>query len=399
MAINWRAEACDLAPDPQSGAAITRLTCAAMHSTNLYFEQPYGTPDGRRIAYARSLQADPRLPPTELCVADLTTLRVASIDSDIVSTWFATSSWSGKLHYVRGNGELIRVDLATLEKEIVMTHWPLPAPVILWSATPDMRVLIAARREGDTTTVYRVDTAARSLHPIYRSTDIIGHMQIDPVGGRDMLIQRNWRQGTRVNSTHFLIDLDGQNERPLKIGEPWTGNSTGHATWVGGTGRIATPLHGPGLFLSRGERLHDARHPQGNYAVVGPDDEQARILAAPEHFFNHAGTSRCGRYFVAESLRNGIPGAVEIVVGNLETGRYRTLVANCGSRCGGAAASHVHAWFTADTRRVIYTADPDGLAQVHAARLPDGFLESLDAPGSEAHAAREHDVEPGRVGA
>lgn len=65
MAINWRAEACDLAPDPQSGAAITRLTCAAMHSTNLYFEQPYGTPDGCPTAFwnRSTRRAQKRMPP------------------------------------------------------------------------------------------------------------------------------------------------------------------------------------------------------------------------------------------------------------------------------------------------------------------------------------------------
>lgn len=381
MAIKWRAEACDLAADPRSGAAITRLTCAAMHSVNLYFEQPYGTPDGRRIAYARSREADPRYPPTELCVADLKTLRVASIDSDIVSSWFATSSWSGLLHYVRANGELIRVDLNTLEKQILLTHWPLPLPVTLWSVTPDMRYLLAARREEEISRLWLVDTVERTYRAIYQSADILGHIQINPVNGRDILIQRNWRQDGRVNSTHFLIDLDGQNERPLKVGEPWTANSTGHATWVGDTGRIATPVQWQGLFVDfaggAGGGRHDPRHPDGNYVIVGPGDERPRIFHAPEHLFDHAGVSRCGRYFVSESFRNGLPGAVEIVVGNIASGVYRTLVGDCGSRGGGAAASHVHAWFTADTRHVIYNADPDGLSQVHKACLPEGFLESL----------------------
>lgn len=378
MAIKWRAEACDLASDPGSGAEIARLTGAALHSCNLYFEQPYGTPDGRRIAFARSPEADPRLPPTELCVADLATLRVASIDSDIVSTWFATSSWSGLLHYVRANGELIRVDLATLEKEILLTHFPLLPPVTLWSVTPDRRHLIAAKGEGGATVVWRVDTVERTCRPVYRSPDVIGHMQIHPGHGRDILIQRNWRQDGRVNSTHFILDLDGGNERPLKVGEPHTANSTGHATWVGDTEKIATPVHSPGLFDWQGARGHDARHPEGNYVVVGPGDEKPFVFRAPEHYFNHAGVSRCGRYFVAESFRNGLPGAVEIVVGNLRTGRYRTLVGDCGSRGGGAAASHVHAWFTADSRHVIYNADPTGLCQVHKARLPGDFLASLE---------------------
>lgn len=382
MPIRWRAEACDLAPDPVSGAEITRLTSAAKHSTNLYFEQPYGTPDGRRIAYGRSIETDPRFPPTELCVADLETLRVTPIDADIVSTWFATCSWSGKIHYLRASGELIRVDIATLEKDIVMTYFPLPAPITLWSLTPDLRYLVAARRDDDGARIWRVDTVEHECREIYTSTDILGHIQINHITGKDILIQRNWRQDGRTNATHFLIDIEGGNERPLRIGEPWTANSTGHASWVADTGRIATPVGVTGRFrespAAAGRNLHDPRHPGGNFVIVGPDDEQARAFEAPEHLFNHASVSRCGRYFVSESFCHGIPGVVEIVVGNLETGGYRTLVQDSGSRGGGGAASHVHAYLTADNQHVVYTADPDGLGQVHKARLPAGFLESLD---------------------
>jgi hypothetical protein len=273
------------------------------------------------------------------------------------------------------------VDLGTLEKQIIMTHWPLPLQVPLWSVTPDLRYLVAARREEDLSRVWLVDTVMKSFRQIYASADILGHIQVNPANGRDILVQRNWRQDGRVNSTHFLIDLDGRNERPLKVGEPWTANSTGHATWVGDTGRIATPVQWPGMSVSiaagTGLGRHDARHPEGNYVMVGPGDDRGRVFHAPEHLFDHAGTSRCGRYFVAESFRNGLPGAVEIVIGNMETGAYRTLVGDCGSRGGGAAASHVHAWFTADSRHVIYNADPDGLSQVHKARVPDGFLDAL----------------------
>lgn len=394
MAIHWKAEACDLAPDPVSGAAICRLTSSALHNINIYFEQPHTTPDGKRIGYLRAVHADPRQPPTELCVADLERLRIASIDTDIANSWIATSPWSGRLYYLRHNGELICVDLATLEKEIVLTHWPLALDVTLWSVTPDFRKLLAMRRGSDgQSELLRVDLRNGKVRTLYRSRDALGHVQIDPVTGRDILVQHN--RGLRVDrygrrrqektehsgATHFILDINGRNVRPLRIGEPDTAPTTGHASWMGNSGRIATPVHVPGesrAFSERGHPpVHDPRHPAGNMIAVGPG-EAPEPFPAPEHLFNHASCSRCGRYFVAESLRHGLPGPVEIVVGAWKTGKHATLVRDCGSQGGGPACSHVHAYFTADNRHVIYNADPFGIAHVHKARLPEGFLAALD---------------------
>jgi len=52
-------------------------------------------------------------------------------------------------------------------------------------------------------------------------------------------------------------------------------------------------------------------------------------------------------------------------------------VADCGATGGGPACSHPHAYFTADNRNVIYNADRHDLSHVYAARVPEGFLESL----------------------
>ena len=73
------------------------------------------------------------------------------------------------------------------------------------------------------------------------------------------------------------------------------------------------------------------------------------------------------------------PGPIELVVGNINTGKYRTLVSNCGAQGGGAAASHPHAYFTADNRNVIYNGNPNDLSNVYAARVPEEFLASLEA--------------------
>ena len=91
--------------------------------------------------------------------------------------------------------------------------------------------------------------------------------------------------------------------------------------------------------------------------------------------------SRCGRYAVSESFRAEVGhfGPISIVVVDLDTGRHRTLVRDCGSHGGGGGAAWrtVLPQITADNRRVVFNADPDGILNVYSAEIPDGFLESL----------------------
>jgi len=396
MAIRWEAEAMDMGPEPQSGAWITRLTSTVMSNINIYYEQPYGSPDGSRIAYARAHSSDPRIPPSQLCVADLEKLKVCLVEPEVASHWIATSSWSGKVHYLRPNGELIRLDIMTLEKEIVMTHWPLSMDSYLWSVTPDMRYLVTSFYDWEYQfNLVRVDMQNRKWKVIYRHPYVHGHIQVNHVDGKDILLQRN--RGMRQNNlrerkieevehkgaTHILIDIDGDNERELQIGEPFTAPSTGHASWVSDTGRMGTPVGTSsgmqvGLPPEQVKVIHDKRHPQGNFIVVGPQDDKPLTVSAPEHLFNHASMSKCGNYFVADCFCHGLPGPVEIVIGNIHTNKTRVLVSDCGAQGGGPACSHPHPYFTANNKRVIYNADPHSVCHIHMATVPDGFLKSLD---------------------
>jgi hypothetical protein len=228
---------------------------------------------------------------------------------------------------------------------------------------------------------------------------VLGHIQFNPVHGRDILVQLNrgmsidnygrirYHQGSAPGATHFYIGADGGNYRELPIGEPFTAPSCGHTAWVADTGRIGIAVNWTGMSVRREVlessnaqgTLHDPRHPQGNFMVVGPQDEKPHVFTAPEHIFNHVNVSRCGQYFVCDSYRNGIPGPIEIVVGNIVTGKYRTLVSDCGAQGGGPACSHPHPYFTANNHHVIYNADPHHVCHVHAARIPDEFMESLEA--------------------
>jgi hypothetical protein len=391
MAIRWEAEACDLDDDPVSGARITRLTYRPMSNINIYCEQPYTTPDGVKIAFTRAPSPDPRVPPFELCAADLQRLRVTSIEPVVASSMVATAAWSGLIYYLRPNGELICVDLETLEKQIIITHWEAPSNH-LDTVSPDHRYLAGSMRLPDNTFgIMLVDLKARDYTIIYRSEETLSHVQFNPVHGRELLVQVNknqrfdpktghW-QRENVAVTHIYLNVESGAVRELPIGPPYTANSCGHAAWVADSGRIGVAVNWKGMVyrkdLLKHGAMHDPRHPQGNFLIAGPDDDAPTVFTAPEHLFNHVNVSKCGRYFVCDSYRHGVPGPVELVVGNMATGKYRTLVSDCGATCGGPACSHPHPYLTADNRRVIYNCDRTGICQVHMAHLNDEFLASL----------------------
>lgn len=396
MKFRWEKEACELTRDAQSGAPIARLTSTLLHNVNIYYEQPYGSPDGNRIAYLRATSSDPRLPPgQQLCVADLETYSVGLLDDRVRTHWVANSPWSGHIYYLRDTGQLMHADLTTLKVSVALEKWPLHPDAYVFTASPDGKYVLSIFCDADYNChLARIDLQTGACETIYSHPFIHGHVQLNHVNGRDILLQRN--RGLRQNdqwqrkrepvevggATHVVVDIDGGEARDIRIGEPWTAASTGHASWVAGTGRMATPVQTAG-GVTVGEigdvppPRHDDRHPEGNMLIIGPDDEKPDVFPSPEHNFNHASMSRCGRYFVADCFRHGVPGPIEIVVGNIETGKHRVLVTDCTAQGGAPACSHPHPYFTADNRRVIYNADPHHICHIHMATLPDGFLDTL----------------------
>ncbi len=389
MNVQWMGEACDLQPETETGTEVTRLTAAVLSNINIYCEQPYTTPDGRRIAILRSPYADPRHPPSELWVVDLVTLRAAPIERHVRSIMVATAAYSGVLYYLTERRALARVNLATLECEELFA-WPLPDTMGFDSATPDGHYLIGGLGEPDFhTAIMRIDLRTGRAERIFRHPEIVNHLQVNPVTGRDILVQLNRRMSRNhegqsrpvanplAGATHFIIDIDGGNRRDLAIGEPHTSGTTGHSAWVADTGRIGVSTsyawkdpRTPGAL--------DPRQPDGNVFTVGPGDAAPAALRAPGHRFNHVSVSRDGRYFVCDCYHRGLPGRIALVIGSIATGKHRTVLWDCGAQGGCAACSHPHPYLTADNRRVIFNSDRTGVCHVHAAHVTPEFLASLD---------------------
>lgn len=385
MPLIWLGEAFDYPAVPESGCRVVRLTTTLKHHINVYCEHSYSSPDGKRIAILRSSSADPRIPPFDLLVADLQTLRLALIEQEVASYVVATASWSGQIYYVTREHELKRLDLSTLETEVLWSPWEFSPDFIMHTVSPDQRYLLGQLQQASyNTALVRVDLVEKSWKVIYEDPEISNaHPLFNPIHGEDISVMK--ATGYKVNDrqevidlpgprrvTHFFIDKDGGNYRELSFGEPHAPNGSGHSNWMGATGRMASVAK----FDYDSWEL-DPRYPQGNLFTAAPGEERPTVFEAPEHRFNHIAVSKCGRYFVCDSYLNGIPGAIPLVVGNFETGKYRNLLDNCGASGGASACSHPHAYFTADNKHVIFNADPYMVGHVYAARVPEGFLESL----------------------
>ncbi len=412
--IQWAQESCDRRDDPVSGARIIQLTSAVAISNNIYGEQPYGSPDGRRIVIARCQDFCWDETGT-LLVHELDTLKIARIPCTFKRIRGVThSAWSEYVYYWTPDRRLIRLSLMTLEQAEVFAdegglegfcecpgdflqrfgNAPLPSA----SMSPDQRYMIGMvpRLSGPGSPVFqivRLDLQTRTRDVIFEHPEISNpHLQFNPVTGAQILVQHN--QGLRmradgtlervgaVDCRLFVIDQDGKNQRDVPMGSPVTASGTGHECFVGDTGRILFSVGWEARSAS--DWRHDSRHPRGNLFTGVPGEKQPVCFPAPEHLFNHVSASRDGKYFVADSIphgrsfKHGVLQRASLVVGNLDTGRYRVLVEDSDASGGGNQCTHTHPYLTTDNRYVIYNADPGGIPQVFAARLPEGFLASLE---------------------
>jgi len=397
MPIHWNLESADRRDDPVSGARIIQLTSAAAISNNIYGEQPYTSPDGRRVVIARCQDFcwDEE---GSLLVHELDTLRITMVVRRAKGVRnVCNAAWSGLVYYWTPERKLMQLSLMTLaQKEIYAEEDPSvasPGDGGACSVSPDQRYLIwvSPRLKGRGAPVFqiiRLDLQKKTREVIFEHPEISNpHLQFNPVHGKQILVQNDVGRRLKKDGSVeqykasggrlFVIDADGRNLRVL----PVVDGITGHECFVADTGRVL--FSGNWVKQSDYDWRHTPRQPRGNLFTALPGDKTPIVFEAPEHRFNHVCASRCGRYFVADShtgpglFENGRFKPVSLVIGSLVTGKFRTLVENTEGTGGGNQCTHTHPYLTADNRHVIFNDDPAGIPQVFAARIPPGFLESL----------------------
>ena len=380
-------EACDWGHDPDSGARVVRLTSSPAMSHNIYCEQPYASPDGKRFLVCRKMDL---LGPAQLFVADLTSLAMTLIEPCVPADCIAHFSWAQWAYYPMMDGSVRRVSFVTLDREVVFPAGTIAPPPNSWleSVTSDGKWLIGYDRNASTS-----DDLSKSF--VSFALEIATGKRIDLVSGQYNTnphaqaalddSHRVLHQLIRPKQTPWVdvgvIDLAGSQRLQLPFGVT-SAESTGHMAWVADTGEVACACD-----WDRANRTHDPRHPEGNLLIARPGETTYRVFPAEGHGFYHVSISKCGRYFVCDDFMDfksdgfvtGPPGPIRIVIGNLDTGKSRALLKDCQNYgIAGSSRFEPDPYFTADLKHVIYNASPFGGMQVFAAEVPDEFLRSLD---------------------
>ncbi len=366
--IRWAKEACDLKPDPVSGAAITRLSGSAAFTHNIYCCEPTASRDGTRIAAMRYLDTFMN---AMLVGIDLTTKYTCLIEREMTG-WPVGPAWGGSIYYPSGT-KLMRASLDDMQVKPVLDFTGMPRCWQLMSFSSDERHMLytgVVGEDPETYNVVRVDlqTLKWRLLCDESTTERIGAV-FSPVTSDEILIGKTFWEGKLRFGRNLLADGDGKIIRELF-------SRVHHSVWVGDGSAVAA-LH----EMDYEKLVHLPKYPDGELVIYPKDGSAPRLIPAREHLLYHVSSSRCGRYLVFEGIENILKeGPVPIVVFGVKSGKYRTLVANCGCRGGGGGNDSRQAkpYFTADNRYVIYTADPDGIVNVYSAEVPAGFLESLD---------------------
>lgn len=379
-------ESAEWGTDLDSGAIVTRLTSGVAMANNIYCEQPYCSPDGRRLVIYRTM--DQLQEHCQLLVVDLVGRDTTLVEADVPTEWVAHSSWGEWFYYVMHDGSLRRCSLMTLKREEVLPAGSMPrqAGYHLQSITPDNQWLHGFVRSGAghlTSKVLNLSSGEERVL-LDGADNLNPHGQMALAGPPRLLYQLIRRApggGGPVRVPVFVRDIEGGPATQLPFGEPWSAESSGHMAWIADTGRIACVVN-----WNRPGKCHDPRHPSGNLLIAAPGDSQPSVFPAPDCGFYHVSISRCGRYFVCDDFMHWRatgqtdlkPGPTRIVIGNLGTGKYRVLLKDCQNfGTAGSSRYEPNPYFTADNRYVIYNSSPLGTLQVFAARVPAEFLESL----------------------
>ncbi len=373
----------DWGVDPGSGSLVRKLTGPPIWSHNIYCEQPYCSPDGKRVMVVRAI--DPFCATRQLLIADTASPWHLTLVEDAVFESFAHVAWGEWAYYQVADGSLRRISLLTLERQEVLPASEMPRPGTVWvtSISVDNRYLMIDEMVPDAGfTTYALDLQTLKKHVLATGKENRNpHSQFDRRTNGPHAMRQFFSPTGKSKIQVMADDLSTGKSAQFPIGGDWCAESSGHMAWVGLTGKVACAL-----AWDSTNRKHDPRHPEGNIAICSAGDEKPVIFKMPEHAFYHMSVSICGTYMVGDDFMDfkpdGFvsrgPGPCRIVVANIHTGKYRALIQDCQNfGIAGSSRYEPDPYLTADNKHVIYNGSPFGTMQVFAAQVPDGFLASL----------------------
>lgn len=349
--------------DAESGAEVYVLGQDERPADNIYGEQPYGDPTGRRIAI-RYYKTDKQ--PGGISIFDL---QDGSRHEVIVGQvpFPAFHAWGEWLYYQEKKADgrwLRRCHFLTMKIEDVA---PLPADRGGYSygtVSQDGRYFAVsvtppapAGEKAPPAEVHLLDIQTGQWSVLLAKPGFHAkHEQFSRDGRNRVLIQLNQMPDVKVV---LLSELEiGGGEVRFPADQPYTLRPTGHEAWIGETSEI---------FYSTGT---DATS-KGNIWRGKVGDAQA-TLVTDKIRLSHISVSRDGKYWIGDTGEAGVP----LYVGSFATGEHARVCLSRTEYDGGQWA-HAHPYMTADNKWLIFGARRNGHPQCYGARLKDGWLEKL----------------------
>ena len=363
--------------DPETGVMAIRLTSEPCISHNIYPEAPIITPDGKRFIFARRRALEKH---ETFWIGDIETLRIRQVtdEGDAAAPVVAAD---GKWLYYSAGRLVKRLSPETFEREVIFEVPDSLAWIggIASLDTTGTRFLAPGRGRSGMYGVAVIEPAAGTARIIYEGPDVHNPLAIFGLHGqysrnadRKVLVQVN--NGMEIDrfgniarligdmgASLVVVNDDGSNPLVLKAGFSLLERVQGHQCWVGHKDMVLTTLH----------RRQSASSPwiQDRVVALVPGEEY-RIVGQGKGF-THIGSSPDGEWWVADDNKTG-----DIYIGSITTARYK-LFWRSGATFGSPQYTHPHPFFLGDGKSVGWNSDVTGVPQVYAARIPEGFLDSL----------------------
>lgn len=361
--------------DTETRSEIHQLTDGPRPTDNIYGEQPYSSPDSRRIAVRHYREGDDD---GGLSVLDLEDGNLAPVLTTM-PRFPAFHPWSEYLYYQEerdGGLVLKRCRYDSLDVEEVL---PLPTEEGRFSygtVSADHRFYAASvHREDYGSQVLAIDISTGERTVLARNADQhYKHEQFSADGTNRVLIQANGAETRVVNLGVMELGREGVDWLPVDApplvdygnwpgGERHTPRCTGHESWIGQSDRV---------FLSTG--VDGERDANIWTAAAGATAPEA--VSTGGRRFGHVSVSRSGRYWIADA---GGEEGVPIYAGSFVSGTCRRLV-DSKTVHDGQQWSHTHPYLTANNSWLIFTSTRMGIPQVFGAKVPESFWLGLDEP-------------------
>ncbi|MFS2224199.1 oligogalacturonate lyase family protein [Pantoea sp. B65] len=368
--------------DPETGAAITRLTPPEVLCHRNYFYQKCFTRDGNRLLFAAEFDG-----PRNYYLLDLQTQEAQQLTEGKGDNTFGgfLSDDDRYLWYVKNERSLQRVDLATLQET---TIYQVPADWVgygTWVANSDCTQLVGieiAREDWEPLTdwhifqrffeknphcrLLRVDLKTGEAQTIHQQHLWLGHPIYRP---HDDTTVAFCHEGPHdlVDARMWLINEDGSNLRKVK--DHAVGESCTHEFWVpDGSALIYVSYHKdrPDRQICRFDPLTHS-------------NEVLMTMPACSHLMSNED----GSLLVGDG--SGTPVDVQdtkgytiendpwLYVFDVPQRRHFRLAAHNSSwrvLNGDRQVTHPHPSFTPDGRQVLFTSDYEGQPALYLAALP-----------------------------